>query len=122
MELEIANIKKTENPVIRKTFQDQLKPAYERARITAEKLDRHIAALQCIEAMRLYAAGHNGKFPNALGEIAEVSVPGDPVTRKPFVYTHIGSKAILEAPAPKGAADKDAMRYELKLMEQNSRP
>jgi len=122
IEIEIANIKKNENPVIRKQFEEQLKPAHERARMIAKKLDRHIAALQCIEAMRLYAAGHNGKFPGALAEIAEVPVPGDPVTRKPFSYTRIGSKAVLEAAAPEGATSKDAMRYELKLMEQNSRP
>jgi tetratricopeptide (TPR) repeat protein len=122
IELEIANIKKDRNPVIRKQFEEQLKPAHERARMIAKKLDRHIAALQCIEAMRLYAAGHNGKFPGALDEIAEVPVPGDPVTQKPFGYTRIGSKAVLEAAAPEGATGKDAMRYELKLMEQNSRP
>jgi len=88
-----------------------------RTRLVMNRLDRHIAALQCIEAMRLYAAGHNGKFPKALAEIAEVPIPGDPVTRKPFVYTRTGSKAVLEASAPEGATDKDAMRYELKLIE-----
>jgi hypothetical protein len=93
-----------------------------RIRLLMNRLDRHVAALQCIEALRLYAAGHNGKFPSALAEIAKVPVPGDPVTQKPFVYTRTGSKAILEAPAPEGATDKEAMRYELKLMEQNSRP
>jgi len=88
-----------------------------RVRLSMNKLDRHIAALQCIEAMRLYAVGHNGKFPNALAEIAEVLVPADPVNQKPFVYTRTGSKAVLESPAPKGTTDKDAMRYELKLIE-----
>jgi len=117
IELEIARIKKTGNPVLLKTFQDQLRPAHERALMVAKKLDRHIAALQCIEAMRLYAAGHNGKFPKALAAIAEVPIPGDPVTQKPFVYTRTGSKAVLEASAPEGATDKDAMRYELKLIE-----
>jgi len=117
IELEIANIKKTGNPVLQKMFQEQLRPAHERTRITAKKLDRHIAALQCIEAMRLYAAGHNGEFPKALAAIAEVPIPGDPVTQKPFVYTRTGSKAVLEASAPEGATDKDAMRYELKLIE-----
>lgn len=93
-----------------------------RIRLLMNRLDRHVAALQCIEALRLYAAGHNGKFPIALAEIAEVPVPDDPVTRKPFSYTRAGSKAVLEAAAPEGATDKEAMRYELKLMEQNSRP
>jgi len=93
-----------------------------RIRLLMNRLDRHVAALQCIEALCLYAAGHNGKFPNALAEITEVSIPGDPATLKSFSYTRTGSRAVLEAAAPEGATEKEAMRYELKLMEQSSKP
>jgi hypothetical protein len=78
------------------------------------RLDRHVAALQCIEAMRLYAA-KNGEFPNNLSNITDVAIPDDPVIKKPFTYRRTGSKAILEAPAPEGTTAKYAMRYELKL-------
>jgi hypothetical protein len=93
----------------------------EKVHLMMNRLDRHLAALQCIEAMRLYTASHNGKFPDALTEITEVSVPNDPVSRKPFVYRRTGSKAVLEAPAPKGADAKEAMRYELNLKEELSK-
>ena len=89
----------------------------EKVHLLMSRLDRHIAALTCIEAIRLYAAAHNGKFPNALADITEVSVPIDPVTRKPLIYQRAGSKALLEAPSVKGAADKYTIRYEISLKE-----
>ena len=88
-----------------------------RVRLLMNRLDRHVTALQCIEALRIYAAAHDGKFPNALSDITEVPIPSGPATKKPFVYQRTGSKAVLEAPAPKGATAKDVIRYELKLKE-----
>jgi tetratricopeptide (TPR) repeat protein len=89
----------------------------ERIHLLMNRLDRHVAALQCIEAMRLYMAAHNGMFPSRLSDVTLVTVPDDPATRKPFVYNRTGSKAVLESPATKGARIKDAMRYELNLKE-----
>jgi len=87
------------------------------AHLLMNRLDRHVAALQCVEAIRLYAGAHDGKFPNELSSITEISVPNDPVMQKPFVYRCTGSDAVLEAPAPKGATEREAIRYELKLKE-----
>jgi len=81
------------------------------------RLDRHVAALKCIEALRLYTAAHDGKFPNQLNDVMLVPVPDDPVTHKAFIYTRTGAKAVLEMPALKGATDRDIMRYELSLKE-----
>jgi len=89
----------------------------ERPLLLMNRLDRHVAALQCIEALRLYAAVRKGKFPTALTEITNIPIPDDPVNKKPFVYSSTGYKAVLEAPAPKGATAKDAMRYQLTLKE-----
>ena len=79
------------------------------------RLDRHVAALQCIEAIRLYAGSHDGTFPNKLLNIKEVDIPADPVTRKPFSYNLSGSSAILEAPDSEDLEGKYAIRYELHL-------
>ena len=86
-------------------------------RLLMNRLDRHFAALQCVEALRLYAASHDGKFPNNLTEITEVAIPDDPVTKKPFIYHRTGFQAVLEGPIPEGGTDKDAIQYELKLKE-----
>jgi hypothetical protein len=87
----------------------------EKVSLLTGRLGRHVAVLECIEAMRLYAAAHEGQFPEKLRDVTHVSVPDDPVTRKPFTYSRTGSKAVLEGPAPKGASPKEAFRYELNL-------
>jgi len=89
----------------------------ERIRLLMNRLDRHLAALQCVEAMRLYAGKHDGKFPGELSQITDLRIPDNPIDQKPFVYRKTGSKATLEAPAPEGGTDKDALRYELNLKE-----
>lgn len=58
-------------------------------------LDRHVATLRVIEALRLHAAAHDGRLPESLDEISEVSVPEDPATDKPFIYRRAGAAAIL---------------------------
>jgi tetratricopeptide (TPR) repeat protein len=89
----------------------------EKMRSLMNRSNRRVVALQCVEALRLYAAAHDGKFPKELSSITEVPVPSDPVMQKPFVYRCTGPNAVLEAPAPKGATEREAIRYELKLKE-----
>ena len=89
----------------------------EKVHLLMNRLDRHVAALKCIEALRLYTTAHDGKFPNQLNDITQVPVPDDPATGKPFVYTRTGAKAVLEMPALKEVTDRDTTRYELSLKE-----
>jgi len=72
-----------------------------------------VAALQCVEALRHYAASHRGQLPQQLSEITGVQVPVDPGTGKPFAYRYDGSKAVLEVSAPKGGTPRDSTRYEI---------
>ncbi|MFA5864250.1 MAG: hypothetical protein WC975_06140 [Phycisphaerae bacterium] len=83
----------------------------------ATNLDRHIAALRCIEAVRLFAAAHNNKLPNSLNDITEVPIPNDPMSGKQFVYTVSGSKAILESSPPPGHPAHDGIKYEITLVQ-----
>ena len=39
--------------------------------------------------------------------------PDNPVTQQPFPYELHGTRAVLEVPAPKGGAPRDAVRYEI---------
>ncbi len=89
----------------------------EKVHLQMNRLDRNVAALKCIEAMRLYTAAHDGKFPSQLNDVTQVPVPDDPVTHKAFVYTRTGTKAVLEIPAIKGTTDRNIMRYELSFKE-----
>jgi len=102
-----------------------LLPAMQRVFLASSQLDRKLAALRCIEAIRLYAAGHDGKLPAALNEITEVPLPIDPVTGKDFEYKMADGKAVLSAPPPPGEPSRPGdsskqrpgnyLKYELTL-------
>lgn len=54
-------------------------------RRTQGQLERQIAVLRHVEALRLYAAEHDGQLPARLSDMT-VPLPADPVTGKPFNY------------------------------------
>ncbi|WP_145277528.1 hypothetical protein [Tautonia plasticadhaerens] len=60
-------------------------------------LERRIAALRVVEAIRMHVAEH-GSLPSSLDAISAVPVPGDPISGGPFSYRIEGDSAILEAP------------------------
>jgi hypothetical protein len=94
-----------------------LLPAIRKVYATTARLDRHIAALRCVEAIRMYAAAHDGKLPATLNDITDVPVPSDPMTGESFKYRAAGNKASLSAPIPPGMPSfpQDALAYELIL-------
>jgi len=115
MGIEKANLQQYKDPATRKQLEETLKPAHARVELTVKRLDRHVTALQCIEAIRHFAATHDSKFPKELGDITGIALPNDPVTEKPFAYILKGSTATLEGLTPSGGTEKDVIRYELKL-------
>ncbi len=116
IKIETDNLKNY-NVLLRRQFEKQLKPAHDRVRKQMNHIDRKIAALQCIEALRLYADSHDGKFPQMLSDVTDVKIPVDPVTKKPFSYKSTGSEAVLGLEGTEGSEGRDAVRYELKLKE-----
>lgn len=92
-------------------------PAYAKIAFAQARLDRRIAALRCVEAVRLYAATHDGKFPASLSDISEVPIPIDPVTGKAFGYEVAGATAVLSAGPPPDETPQahNTIRYELTL-------
>ncbi len=95
-------------------FADAVLPAQYAVRRSQARLDRRIALLRQVEALRLYAAEHQGTLPAKLTEVS-VPVPDDPFTGKPFSYELSGPTAHLRASPPK-AEEKTAvyrMHYEL---------
>jgi hypothetical protein len=73
-------------------------PALQKVHEATLRLERHVAALRCVEALRLHAAAHGGKLPAKLSDITEVPVPDDPVTGKGFVYQVNGDRVTLRDP------------------------
>jgi hypothetical protein len=62
--------------------------------------DRQIALYETIEALRDYAATHEGQPPQRLDQIVDLPVPLDPCTGKAFVYSANGQRATIEALTP----------------------
>lgn len=92
-------------------------PAVGKVFSASARFDRRLAALRCVEAVRLHAAAHGGKLPLTLAAITAVPVPVDPMTGKEFVYEAAGNLATLYAPTPPGEtpAPHNTVRYEITL-------
>jgi hypothetical protein len=92
-----------------------LMPSIERVYESVVDLDRRVAALRCIEAVRLHAAAHGGKLPAKLSAITEVPVPDDPATGKSFLYQVNGDRVTLRDPtlANGQPALRTTLHYEL---------
>jgi len=86
---------------------------YDRMLVLGKRLDRDLAILQSLEAIRSYAASHKGQLPQTLAEITEVSVPKDPLNGEAFRYARTEATAVLESPAPPGGEKREELRYEI---------
>src|SRR5262249_14110973 len=78
-----------------------LQPALGKVLNARVRLDRRIAALTTIEAIRLHAAA-TGQLPASLDELRGAPPPLDPATGKPFAYSRAGDKALLSGPGLAG--------------------
>ncbi len=94
-----------------------LLPAAQKAGMSRFRLERQLVALRWIEAIRLYAAEHNGQLPANLGEIKGLELPVCPLTGQPFEYRRTGdSTAELNAPPmPRPSPWIQSLRYQLTL-------
>jgi thiol-disulfide isomerase/thioredoxin len=79
-----------------------LAPAVPLVHERGAEVDRRVAALRTVEAVRLQAAAHGGRMPASLDAVDIVPVPLDPMTGRPFQCDSDGHTATLvrEGPAP----------------------
>lgn len=91
-----------------------LAPAMNKVRRAQGRLEQRIALLRHVEAIRMYAAAHDGKVPAALSDVA-VPLPVDPFTGKPFRYEVVDGVAHLRGTPPKGDEQNAAynLHYEI---------
>jgi hypothetical protein len=75
----------------------QLLPALHAAKVAETRILWRLAMLRIFEALRLYAAHHDGRWPDRLSDIKEVPIPANPFDGKPFVYQRDGEKAVLNS-------------------------
>jgi hypothetical protein len=96
---------------------NEFNPSASKILAAQARIDRRIAALRCVEAVRLYAAAHDGKLPPSLEEIKDAPAPLDPVTGKPFDYHVASDRAFLSCTPFPGAPADNAIKptYELTI-------
>jgi hypothetical protein len=102
-----------EDQALAEEVQNLSKTGYGLARQSTRRIDIHVAALQCVEAIRSYAATHGGQLPAGLTDITETPVPKDPISGEPFRYSRTGSTAVLESVVSPGDKLKQRIYYEV---------
>jgi hypothetical protein len=94
-----------------------LLPAVQRVKMAEARINQKIAALEVLEALRIYASNHDGRLPQTLTDIKEVPVPLDPFLGEPFHYVRDGDTARLESPFP----DVIPLRYEIQIASEGAK-
>lgn len=90
-------------------------PAVSKVNMSQNRVMREVAALRVVEAIRIYAAAHDGQLPEKLSDVNEVPVPRDPGTDQPFVYHKDGQTATLSSRLPDVALNLGGIRYRLTI-------
>lgn len=77
-------------------------------------LEREWTLMQCIEAIRHYAAVHDGKLPANWAAIADLSIPHDPFTGEHLGYEVFNDHAVITLPAIKSQREyRTAKKYKI---------
>jgi hypothetical protein len=102
------------DPETEKSLFMPLVSSFAKVRQAQARLEQRLALLSLVEALRIHAAGHDGKLPARLADV-ELPLPVDPVTGKPFAYKLDGDTATLHGTPPKGQEKVAAynVRYEI---------
>ena len=95
----------------------QKEAMFDRVRSISKRLDNSLNGLQCVEAIRHYAATHNGQLPEKLSDISQIEVPKDAVVGKEFEYSRTSTGAVIKSVMPEGGGPKDMIHYVIVLKE-----
>lgn len=90
-------------------------PAIQKVRSAEVRIDRRLALLRAIEALRMHAAANDGKLPDKLADVTVAPVPIDRGTGQPFEYRRNGQTATLISRIPGERLDLTGMRYRVTL-------
>ncbi len=90
-------------------------PALTKVELAQVRIERKLAALRVIEALRMHAAAHDGQLPDKLDEVAIAPVPNDPGTGRPFEYRRDGQTATLLSRIPGESLEMTGLRYRVTI-------
>jgi hypothetical protein len=80
------------------------------------RLEQRLALLRHVEALRIYAAHHDGNLPEKLADLT-VPLPNDPFTGAPFIYKLEGKTAHIRGTPPPSQKNNPGfnVRYEITI-------
>lgn len=92
-------------------------PAVEKVFEAHARVNRRIALMRAVEAVRAHASANEGKLPKSLADVKLVPVPEDPYTLKPFEYAVKDNTFTLTGPPPVGEKPhvSNNVRYEIAM-------
>lgn len=94
-----ASFQESIDKTLGRPFTDLMSGADTNFALNQATLDRRIAAMRIVEAIRLHAAANRGLLPTSLDALSAVPIPRDPVTDLPFSYVaEPAGTAIVAAP------------------------
>jgi hypothetical protein len=79
------------------------------------RIERKLAMLRIVEALRLHAKANGGSLPDRLDQITAVPIPDDPGTGKAFEYGRNGATATLSSRIPGELLAASGLRYRITL-------
>jgi len=101
---------------IEKAIKNEMKVSLDSGtRRISKRLDNNLNGLQCVEAIRHYAAAHNGRLPQTLADIKDMEIPVDLMSDKAFEYQRTAKCATLCSAIPEGGSERDVINYEIVL-------
>jgi hypothetical protein len=90
-------------------------PGLNRVTSAQARIERAFSALRVIEALRMYAAAHDGNLPDKLGDVTEVPIPNDPGTGRPFEYSREGNTGTLVSQVPGDPLPNNGLRFRVTI-------
>jgi hypothetical protein len=94
---------------------DAVTASVQRLHLAPARLDRRVAELRVVEAIRLHASANGWRLPESLDAIEVVTVPVDPISGKPFVYRVEGESATLDAPETAMPVPSESLPYRITI-------
>ena len=96
-------------------IEKQFKSSSEGALKGSKRADNTLNGLQCVEAIRHFAATHNGQLPEKLTDINQMEVPKDVTSGKAYEYRRTSTGAVLKSAMPEGGGPKYMVNYVIML-------
>ncbi len=89
-------------------------PAITKVELAQVRIERKLAALRTIEALRMHAA-HAGQLPDNLAQVVIAPIPNDPGTGQPFEYQREGQRFTLISRIPGEDLKTTGLRYQVTM-------